>query len=549
VTPTLSIFATLYVDMLITGATSDQLGASGGALARSLAAAAAAATGVPSATVSSLAWSNVLRAPVLSYNTTCANVSGVVTCFNITSNVSSARRLAGGGPAAPKRAAPPRRVGGARALQAPSSVAAAVCNASAGVTAESAVQVNAALQFTDADLSDLSIIASLALGDTTFISQAALRVLILRALALRIRAQLPAAPAAQAVLATLTNCSGVATAMNTTVTQTPAQGNPVVAGGTASTAVPQAVVLGLVLGLGLGGCLLVAVAVVAWRQCRAPTADDGFFAAATAAPPPAAGPFCVAILVFYDAGAADTPDAPARLARFAERLPPFARAAAARAADDSAHRPVVWHAFVVEAAPGGTRHGGAARGAALNAAAAAALRRETLVTCGVDARARDAGGFQALLIHDIDLAPDDADAGMYFAAVPPSRDLAEPVHLGSLWPRPRAAPADRARVAGALLTPVAAFVAANGFPNTPPEAGGGGGAGGDEDAALQARLAATGALPRDPWAATSAVSQPPAPPIGASDAMAAPGLRESDSRLVRAVPLADGVSQLSFELF
>ena len=173
------------------------------------------------------------------------------------------------------------------------------------------------------------------------------------------------------------------------------------------------------------------------------------------------------------------------------------------------------------------------------------MRRELLVSCGVDARLRDAGGFDALLIHDIDLAPDDGDATRYLAAVPPSRALAEPVSLGALWPRPRAAPADRALVAGALLLSTSAFAAANGFPNA-------GCAPGDEDAALQARLDAAGACPRAPWTPAAALPQAPTaakPALAARALVDTPGLAQADYRLIRVIRLADHVSRLTFELY
>ena len=51
--------------------------------------------------------------------------------------------------------------------------------------------------------------------------------------------------------------------------------------------------------------------------------------------------------------------------------------------------------------------------------------------------------------------------------------------------------------------------------------------------------------------AERADAEPPSttPSAAGSDAVAAPGLRECDCRLVGAVPLAAGVTRLSFELY
>ena len=530
------------------------MGADGGALARRLAEAAAAVTQIPSTTVTSLSWGTIVPPTLFpSYNLTCANVSGVEQCYNVSSNsTAGGRRLADAAVPAPRSRGAPL----VRSLQASDgSTAAAVCNATVGVTASSAVQVDASLQFTDEDLSDPSLIFSLGLTSTSSLSPSALRALILNALASRIRAYMAGSPAVASVLSILSNCSGVPTTLALDVQTTPSNGTPLTA--IVLPANSMSSQLGLILGLAIGlGVIVLAAAITAAVLARL---YGGVTAAAVVAPADPnlcvaaapAGPFCVAILTHYGGGDADA--GAARLAHFAERLAALARAAAVHAEQASAHREVLWHAFIVEGAtaPGAvtpTAAGAAcARGVALNAAASAAMRRELLVSCGVDARLRDAGGFDALLIHDIDLAPEDGDATRYLAAVPPSRALAEPVSLGALWPRSRAAPADRALVAGALLLPTAAYAAANGFPNA-------GCAPGDEDAALQARLDAAGAGPRAPWApAAAAPTQAPTPAKPAAlDARAmvdAPGLAQADYRLVRVRRLADQVSRLTFELY
>ena len=240
--------ATVYVSMFFAGASAEQMSADNGALPRRLAAVAVLAAQVPSTNVIALTWSNIV-------------LSSFSAQAVIANRTSSSRIFE-------RHSLHPFSLRRALLLRLASSTIAAVCNATVNVTSTSAVLVTTSLQFSNADLSDMSLIISLGLAANISLPPMALRILVVRALAFRIQATLPTEPASLSVLLILANCSGVQTNM-TAIAQPISYGTPQGGGEPSeSGALSLALVLGLTFGLGLGLPSLVTAILLIWGCCR-----------------------------------------------------------------------------------------------------------------------------------------------------------------------------------------------------------------------------------------------------------------------------------------